>query len=109
MASLLTIITGNVKLSPHYGNQLGGAPVIVSGDDITFREDDDIMCVFGEQKIDGVYVDEEQALCVSPELSETGIVLFELTIVRDGTTAFRGEANYNSCRSTKNLKHNFFH
>ena len=68
----------------------------MSGDDITFMEDDDITCNFGDEKVDGVYVNEQQALCVSPELSETGIVLFLLMVVRDGRITFRGEANYNS-------------
>ena len=75
---------------------MGGAPIIVSGDDITFMEDDDITCDIGDEKVEGVYVNEQQALCVSPELSETGSVLFLLMVVRDGRITFRGEANYNS-------------
>ena len=76
----------------------------MSGDDIMFREDDDITCDFGDQKLDGVYVNEQQALCVSPELSETGIVLFQLMVVRDGRITLRGEANYNSRTFLKTRK-----
>ena len=92
-------VLGSLKLTPHYGNQLGGAPILVSGNNVTFREEDDITCVFGDREVKGVYVDKDQALCVSPELSQTGIVLFQLLIARDDPGPFRGEANYNSCRS----------
>ena len=70
---------------------------------MTFREEDDITCVFGDREVKGVYVSEGQALCVSPELSQTGIVLFQLLIARDDPRSFRGEANYNSCRSLNNI------
>ena len=96
---MISIIAGNLKLTPHYGNQLGGAPILVSGDDVTFAENHDITCIFGDEKVDGVYVNEEQVLCVSPELPQTGVVLFQLEVERGGTIPFRGEANYNSCKS----------
>ena len=74
---------------------------------MTFREEDDITCVFGGREVKGVYVNEEQALCVSPELSKTGIVLFQLLIASDtfrggarGTSEpFRGQASFKSCKS----------
>lgn len=89
---------GTLELTPQYGNQLGGTPIIVSGPNVTFREEDDITCVFDGQGVIGVYLNEEQALCISPELSVTGTVLFQLLIARD-TTPFRGQANFKSCRS----------
>ena len=73
---------------------------------MTFREEDDITCVFGGREVKGVYVNEEQALCVSPELSETGIFFFQLLIARDtfrgracgASEPFRGEASFKSCK-----------
>ena len=72
---------------------------MVSGTDVFFREGDNITCVFDNQKVNGVYVNEKQALCVSPELSETGTVLFQLVIGQDvpGSIPFSGEAKYISC------------
>ena len=70
----------------------------MSGDDVIFTEDDNVTCIFGDDKVDGVYVNEEQVLCVSPELSQTGVVLFQLEVEHGGTIPFRGEANYNSCK-----------
>ena len=73
---------------------------------MTFREEDDITCVFGGQEVKGVYVNEEQALCICPELFETGIVLFQLLIAHDtfrggargSSEPFRGEASFKSCK-----------
>ena len=93
------IFAGNVELTPHFGNQLGGAPIIVSGNNVTFREYDDMTCIFGDKRVDGVYINEEQVLCVSPGLPQTGIILFQLVVLRNETFFFRGEANYNSCKS----------
>ena len=104
---LIFPFSGAIQLTPHYGNQLGGAPIIVSGTDVKFGEGDDITCIFHDQEVKGVYVNEEQALCVSPQLSQTGTVLFQLQIVRDepGSSFFSGEANYISRMSLKDTKH----
>ena len=103
--SLNVSFSGAIQLSPHYGNQLGGAPIMVSGTDVKFGEGDDITCIFDDQEVKGVYVNEERALCVSPQLSQTGTVLFQLQIVQEepGSFFFRGEANYISCMSLKDI------
>jgi len=77
----------------------------VSGTDVKFEEGDNITCTFDDQEVKGVYVNEEQALCVSPQLSQTGTVLFQLQIVQEepGSIVFRGEANYISRMSLKNM------
>lgn len=97
------IFSGTIQLSPHYGNQLGGAPVMVSGMNVTFEEEDNITCIFNDEEVKGVYINEEQALCVFPELSQTGTVLFQLQIARDEpeNVLFIGEANFISCTSWK--------
>ena len=98
--------SGIIRLSPSYGNQLGGTPVMVSGTDVVFRERDDITCVFSDQRVEGVYINQEQALCVSPELSETGTIPFQLMIEDDsGSVPYIGEASYISCKSNY-LDHN---
>ena len=82
---------------------------MVSGDNVKFGEGDNITCIFDDQKVNGVYVNEKQGLCVSPELSQTGTVLFQLQIVRDepSSTPFSGEANFISrtLQSTKHILH----
>ena len=76
---------------------------MVSGTDVTFGEGDNITCTFHDQEVKGVYVNEEQALCVSPELSQTGTVLFQLQIVQEepGSGPISGETNFISCMSLK--------
>ena len=72
---------------------------MVSGTDVTFGEGDSITCIFSDQAVNGVYFNDEQALCVSPELSQTGTVPFQLLIEPDvsGSITFSGEAKYISC------------
>ena len=85
---------------------------MVSGTDIKLGQGDNITCIFDDQKVKGVYVDEKQALCVSPELSQTGKVLFQLRIIQDesGSVPFSGEANFISrmflkFQTTKHVLH----
>ena len=68
--------------------------------DLVFRENDDITCTFNGQQMKGIYVNETQALCISPELSDTGRVLFQLMIIGDepDSVPFTREAKYISCK-----------
>ena len=72
---------------------------MVSGTDVKFGEGDSITCIFSDQAVNGVYVNGKLALCVSPELSQTGTVPFQLLIEPDvsGSITFSGGANYISC------------
>jgi hypothetical protein len=66
--------------------------------------DDDIACVFGDEEVKGVYVREDQALCVSPELSQTGRVLFQLTT----DIGFNAQASYIICKPLNPLVYNSY-
>ena len=96
-------ISGTIHLSPNYGNQLGGSPIQVTGSkdsNIKFQDDDIISCIFDSEDVQGVYVDENTALCVSPRLNNTGKVLFQLIIQSNEPSeyTYTYEADYNSCK-----------
>ena len=74
---------------------LGGEPVVVSGPFFQIDEDDDIVCVFDGIEVNGIFVDSERALCVSPALSHTGRVPFQLNVT--GITQFIGKSTFTSC------------
>ena len=89
-------IPGAINLDPPYGNLLGGTGVMVSGTQFSIEEDNDILCIFDGIGVKGVYVDEKRALCVSPLLSQTGRLPFQILI--NGSTSFSGESVFTSCK-----------
>ena len=100
---MFVVISGTINLSPNYGSQLGGSPIQVTGSkdsNIKFREDDTISCTFDSEDVQGVYVDDDTALCVSPHLNKTGKVLFQLIIQSNipSEYTYTYEADYNSCK-----------
>lgn len=86
--SLLT--TGIITLNPRYGNMLGGSSILVSGPYFTVQEEDQITCLFNDTEVDGIFVNNQQVLCVSPTLSQTGRVPFQLLVT--GETEFIGQS-----------------
>ena len=78
---------------------LGGTGVMVSGTQFSVKEDDDILCIFDGVGVRGVYVDEMKALCISPLLSQTGRLPFQILI--NGSTSFSGESVFTSCKDYK--------
>ena len=70
---------------------LGGQTIQVAGP--CFNDDDEIICVFDGIEARGIYATKFQALCISPPLSHTGRVPFEL-IVKDISY---GETEFTSC------------
>lgn len=76
---------------------LGGTDVAVSGTQFMIREDDDIRCIFGGIEVRGVYVNEREALCISPLLSQTGRLPFQILV--SGSISFSGESTFTSCKS----------
>ena len=86
--SLLT--TGIITLNPRYGNVLGGSSILVSGPYFTVQEEDNITCLFNDTAVDGIFVNNQQVLCVSPTLSQTGRVPFQLLVT--GGTEFIGRS-----------------
>ena len=72
---------------------------MVSGTQFMIQEDDDILCIFDGVGVRGVYVDEQKALCISPLLSQTGRLLFQILV--NGSTSFSSEAIFTSCKNYK--------
>ena len=87
---------GEIKLDPPYGNMLGGTGVVVSGTHFLISEDDDIQCIFDGIEVKGVYIDEQEVLCICPLLSRTGRLLFQISV--NGSTSFLGESIFTSCK-----------
>ena len=75
---------------------LGGSPIVVSGPYFTVQEADQITCLFNGTAVDGIFVNNQQVLCVSPTLSQTGRVPFQLFV--RGNTTFYGESVFVSGR-----------
>ena len=91
-------ITGELTLSPRYGSELGGTPVVVSGVKITVGENDNVTCIFDSIETQGLATKTGQVLCVSPELTRTGRLTFELR-VKGEQSSFTGFAKFRSGES----------
>ena len=75
---------------------LGGTPVLVSleveDQSSHFKDSETITCIFDEAMVTGVFVDEKSVLCVSPALSRTGRVPFQILVKR--AVDFTAEATF---------------
>ena len=67
-----------MSITPHYGNQLGGTPVLIKG--ISFNEFVNISCRFDNIKTRGIRISNREAMCVSPRLPKSGSVPFSVSI-----------------------------
>ena len=74
------MFSGKLTLKPRHGTELGGTPIIVSVTQLTAAEDDNVSCIFDRKETVGSVINENEVLCVSPELTRTGRVPFELRI-----------------------------
>ena len=81
-----------ITLSPRYGNMLGGEAILVSGPCVD--EADNITCVFDDVATMGIFFTEQQSLCVSPILSRTGRLPFQIIV--SGINEFRGNSVFYS-------------
>ena len=88
--------TAPLTLAPRLGNMLGGTAVFVSGP--CLEETDEITCVFGDRSVTGIYINQMLSLCVSPTISVTGRVRFQLIVWANGTSTdrYRGESIFYS-------------
>ena len=93
----LPLFIVSISLSPSFGSMLGGTGVLVSGTQLSFKEDDEISCIFDGINVTGVYVNEQNAFCVSPILLKTGRLLFQIEISR-GMNKVIGESKFTSCK-----------
>lgn len=81
-----------IFITPHHGNVLGGQTVTVQGP--CFDQHDNNVCVFDGVEVTSVFVNRFKIVCISPQLSRTGRVPFNLTVNGDQ----RGEATFSSCK-----------
>lgn len=72
-----------MTLSKRVGSLLGGDGIVVS--DLELQVDDEIFCTFGEHTVDGLYINENQALCVSPRAKQEGTVKLKIEAQRVGS------------------------
>lgn len=77
-----------MTLSRRVGTLLGGECVTVSG--ITFQEEDEINCKFGEDMLGGLYISESQAACVTPSTRKESAVEFQVKVQRGALTLTGG-------------------
>ena len=94
----LVFLLGQIFLKPRYGSELGGTPVIVTGTNLTVAEEDSVTCLFGDKQTEGFVVNEREVLCISPEMSRTGRLPFELRI-GEQQSSFTGIGVFISCKS----------
>ena len=95
---LLTFYVGLISLNPRFSNTLGGTPMVVSGPRFMIAENDTITCSFNRRRVNGIYVDSERALCISPRLTPSGTYPFEITVT--GSNEFFGSTNFINCKLT---------
>lgn len=92
------LYTAAVRLVPSVGSQLGGTPVEVLGP--CFDEDDTIMCYFGNNLTQGIYVDRNSAICVSPEMDGHGRIQVKVQIINaNGNEKYDNNATFTSGKS----------
>ena len=80
-----------ISISKRAGSLLGGDSIIVGG--LSLLEDDEIICVFDKTEMEGIYINESRALCISPPAKEESFVNFKTT-VRRGNINITGGALY---------------
>ena len=78
--------------SQSVGSMLGGQIIMITGP--IFTLDDDIVCVFGQNETQGVYLSQDKCFCVVPMAANDGIVDLNVRIKRGkivltGKTKFR--------------------
>lgn len=69
-----------MTLSKRVGTLFGGDSVTIQG--MSVREDDIIFCKFNESTVDGLFISENLAVCVTPPAKEESVVHFRIEIVR---------------------------
>ena len=77
---LLSSDIANVTLTPQFGNQLGGTPILVEG--LSLQPNDAIQCIFDGRANFGKYVNANTALCITPVMATLGIVKVFIRVQR---------------------------
>ena len=91
-------LIGQIFLKPRYGSELGGTPVVVTGTNLIVADKDSVTCVFSHTETEGFVINEREVLCISPEMTKTGRMPFELRI--DGEqSSITGSGVFIFCKS----------
>ena len=92
---LLCLFLGSITISPSYGNQLGGTPIIIQGP--CFSTEDSIKCSFNDIVVGAVVMSNERAMCISPMLHSAGVVKFAVLNKTEaiGITTFHARELFN--------------
>jgi len=69
-----------ISLFPSYGSVLGGTPVQVFGPCFDRYVDIPIVCYFNDIEVEGIFVNENFIICISPPLQELGRVVFRISL-----------------------------
>ncbi|XP_065911625.1 protein mesh-like isoform X3 [Dysidea avara] len=69
-----------ISLYPRYGSVLGGTPVQVFGPCFDGYADAPITCYFDNIEVEGIFVNENYILCISPPLQDLGSVAFTIRL-----------------------------
>ena len=69
---------GSYSISPNYGNQLGGTPIIIAGP--CFNESSSITCHFGDIETPCVRISQMEAMCISPKLDVNGRIPIKVKV-----------------------------
>ena len=71
----------------------------MSGTNLTVADEDNITCIFHDKETEGFVINEDEVLCISPEMKITGRIPFELHITRQNreVSDFTGIGIYISC------------
>lgn len=64
-----------------------------------FQREDTVMCTFHDKSSVGMYISEDQVLCVSPLLEDVGLVEFMLTIESSDESSKSFKSDYLTGRS----------
>ncbi len=63
------------------GSLLGGDVISITG--VTFNENDNITCKFGKSVVEGHFITEDQAMCVSPPAPVESVVDFSVEVKKN--------------------------
>ena len=67
-----------------------------------FEESYKIICTFGGREVEGIYISEQQALCISPQLPSFGRLTFKLMLLNaTDIVVFEGERIFYACKQSQ--------
>ncbi len=78
---IIYVLIATIKLSPRFGNSLGGTAVVIEPG-IVLSQSDIIRCTFDGSGQNGFVLNSSTVVCISPILQNTsGFVMFKLNVL----------------------------